>query len=697
MRLFLQKRDFKIPSYKIYNHKDFGYFFKELHELTRPESLPGPLALDLETSGLDPFLPNSFIRSVSISGSLGRCLALDFKDLPDKAKARFWDWASSYPHGFVMHNAVFDASWCQLHGKKVKVHRCTSVMFRNVSNEGYVGQRWGLKVAMEEILGWSEVNTPLLDKWLHDNKLGKGDMCLAPWSILGPYNALDAGATYQLYSHITGSLISPFETLEDYWDNEIATMIDVIVEQYTHGLYVDMNKLNKSLEELDREVQDRSSQFLSQSTVAPQIVEYNRQFIEAMNVNKHSQFTSKGEENLNWVKHNAKVESLKGLQHFNIDSNEHLKWLFFTQLKKIPVRFVEKKVDGRKVRTDNPSVDKKALPLLGEETRPLIEYRNSRDILKFLTAINNIQVNGVMHPSLTISGTVTGRLSGGLQDDTGQKFNLQNIVNDNRVFDTLIAPPHYKIIYSDFSSLEPHVLTQFSGDPRLRELYLNNSNHDLYLWYGANTSFFGEGIRKIYPLNDPTKELVSQAKKELKDLRKALKIIYLGISYGMGAKKLMEDVNNQTDFTLSLKDATRIIKEYFLFFPGIARFIERLDLLYVKNDEKFILNPRGRPLFSNMEDRRKLMNKFIQSGGHDCLMLYIHFIKELNTELNAGMIPYHVDLHDATMWIYPDNDKSEVLARFIYDEALNRLNETLDWEVKLKAEIKIGNNLGDFQ
>ncbi len=691
MRLFLSKHDFPIPKYRIYNHKDFGFFFKEL------EKLSGPLALDLETSGLDPFLPESYIRSVSISGSTDECMALDLKDLPDRVKARFWDWASSYQSGFVMHNAVFDATWCQLHGKKVKVHRCTSVMFRNVCNEGYPGQKWGLKVAMEEILGWSEVNTYKLDNWLEENKLGKGGMCKAPWAILGPYNALDAGATYQLYSHITSSIISNhnFNAIEDYWNNEIADMIDVIIEQYIHGLYVDMNGLRKSLEELTLEVEAKCNKFLSQPTIAHHIEEYNRQFIERMSVNKHSQYTSKGEVNLNWEKHNKKVEALKTQQHFNLNSNDHLKWLFFDRLKKQPVRFVEQKKDGRKIKTNNPSVDKKALPLLGEETRPLLDYRKSRGVLEDLQSIENTQIDGVLHPFLTIAGTVTGRLAGSYKDGDSRKFNIQNIVNDKRVYNCLVAPEGWKIIYMDFASLEPHVLCEFSKDARLRALYLEGKPHDLYLWFGANTTLFGPML-KDYPNTNPTKEIIKELKKKHHELRKALKIIVLGLGYNMGEKKLMEDVNDQTDLTITIRDARRIKHEYFRFFPGVTRFIEKLDQLYIQNDEKYIINGRGRPLFTLMDDRSKLCNKFIQSTGHDITQIMISRIYNNRKNLPFKLIPYDVDKHDSTAWIFPDTKENEELAVKVYKQSLQELNEMIPWEVKMSGEIKTGRRLGDF-
>ena len=468
MRLFLEKQNFSIPKYEMYNHKNFGFFFKEL------QSLKGPVALDLETSGLDPFHPNAYIRSISLCSDIGYCFAIDLNGLPAHIKDRLWTWLESYEPGFIMHNAVFDATWCQIHGKKVKVHRCSSVMFRNTSNEGFIGQKWELKLAMEEVLGWKEANTRLLDEWLSQQKLSKGDMHLSPWHILGPYNALDAGATYQLYRYITDLCqAAGHSELESYWNNDINAMIEVLTEQYIHGLHVDLELLDKSLTELNQEVETNKNRFLDQEAIKPHIEDFNTTIIQELIEKTPAQLLKDGKTvSTRWLAHNAKIEELSKVNQFNVNSGKHLHWLFFEKLKKVPVRFVEHKKNGRKIKTNKPAIDKKALPLLGEETRPLLDYRKSRGVLEDLQSINSVQENGIIHPFLTVSGTVTGRLSGGLQGDGGKRFNIQNIVNDKRVYGCLAAPKGWKIIYMDFSSLEPHVLCEFSKDARLRALYL---------------------------------------------------------------------------------------------------------------------------------------------------------------------------------------------------------------------------------
>jgi len=228
-----------------------------------------------------------------------------------------------------------------------------------------------------------------------------------------------------------------------------------------------------------------------------------------------------------------------------------------------------------------------------------------------------------------------------------------------------------------------------------KEIKLPERVHDIYLYFGANTSKF-KPLLSDYPNENPTKEVINVLKKKHHELRKALKIIVLGLGYNMGSKKLMEDVNDQTDLVITLREAKRIKEEYFRFFPGVTRFIEKIDMLYLEHEEKYIINGRGRPLFTLVDDRSKLVNKFIQSTGHDITQLMIQRINENRKNLPFKLIPYDVDKHDSTAWIFPDTKENEELAVKVYRQSLAELNELLPWEVKMSGEIKTGYSLGDF-
>jgi len=689
MRLFLQRQNFPVPKYTLYKD-NVEEFLDQLPKFS------GPVALDLETSGLDPFSEDAYIRSISLSNTTDHCIAADLNSFSKDQLDKLWAWVKNYNPGFLIHNAVFDKSWLEIHGKGCNVYRCTSVMFRITSNEGYAGQRWRLDDAILEVLGWDELNNIELNAALDKHKLSKGDMHKLDWEDLGKYSALDAGATYQLYDYIVNRLSkSPFNSaVTSYLDNEIASMIQVIVEQYIHGIYLDLEALEQANKELTQECVDLGEEFIQQSGVKEAIEDYNKEYVDKRRFNKHKPLTASGEPSKNWLKHEEKIKKLEETNHFNIDSPLQIGWLFYEKLKKPVVRWTKHKIKAKR----KPSTDKDTLPLLGKESKPLLKYRKSRDIKKFITILNNVRKDFVIHPFLTISGAVTGRLTGGLQEASadgkkGKSVNMQNIVKDVRVQGAMIAPKGYKIIYMDFSSLEPHVLCEFSQDERLRELYLNNSAHDIYLWFGANTTFFGPTVRPKYPENIQ-KAQVKEAKNLFKDLRPALKIAVLGLGYMMGARSLMRDINSLTDLVMSYKEAQLTFFEYKKFFPGVERFVKKLDILFTENDERYILNGRGRPLFTNVDNKRLLCNKFVQSTGHDITQLLIHFILQERNKRGFHLIPYDVDKHDSTAWIFKEGQEEEAID--IYKTALNKLNDLVGWEVKFKGDIKIEDNLGAF-
>ena len=103
------------------------------------------------------------------------------------------------------------------------------------------------------------------------------------------------------------------------------------------------------------------------------------------------------------------MEEAKTVNHFNTDSPKQLVWLLYTAMQLPVQRWTTKERTA-------PSADAKAISLMGEVGRRLIAYRNQRDVRKFVTALGNVQHEGVLYASLKNPGTCTGRLAGGVDD-----------------------------------------------------------------------------------------------------------------------------------------------------------------------------------------------------------------------------------------------------------------------------------------
>ncbi len=365
----------------------------------------GPVAFDFETKGLDPTLPDTSIRCVSFANDAG-CYSIDFEGgLPREGRAFLFEWMAR--QRLVAHNYTYDGLWLASElGWVIPAHFCTFGAFRQLATEQFLGQRWSLKYAMTEVLGWPEVNNLDLKSWLAENKMGMGQMSWAPFDILGRYNALDSAATWQLYKYFL-TFKDKFPVWWDYHTVDYANETTLLIEQQLLGLTIDVEQLIRFGAELDEKIEIKLAEFLARPEVAPHIVEFNRQQVAELIAAEPPQFKKGGGVTSRWLKWQEKVETAKQTSFFNTDSPQQLTWLFYSAMK-LRVQRTTKKGE--------PSVDAKAIAQMGRVGGLLLEYRNLRDVRKFVTAVGNVQKNGILHPSIKNPATVTSRLGGGVDE-----------------------------------------------------------------------------------------------------------------------------------------------------------------------------------------------------------------------------------------------------------------------------------------
>jgi hypothetical protein len=203
-----------------------------------------PVSFDFETWGTDASDPDGYVRSVGLAND-SQCVAIDLvpPEGSDISQVNLvCDWLLS--HGqLVAHNYVFDGAWIRKYtGETPLAWCCTYGLFRQLASEGWTGQTWGLKTAMVDLLGWDEPNDFDLMGWLKRNGFRKGEMAKAPWELLGKYNALDAGATHQLYNYLTSVLLQhEWGTLVwNYHQQEYLGEVNLLIWQQFEGMTLDM-------------------------------------------------------------------------------------------------------------------------------------------------------------------------------------------------------------------------------------------------------------------------------------------------------------------------------------------------------------------------------------------------------------------------------------------------------------------------
>jgi DNA polymerase I-like protein with 3'-5' exonuclease and polymerase domains len=344
---------------------------------------------------------------------------------------------------------MFDSLWLDVLASKHRAtftpnyQACTLVLFKQLSNEGYEGQSWSLGAAQESLLKWSVSNKDDLQALLNTHKLAKSNMYqlaeLAPTEFL-KYCAEDTEACWQLYNllvtqaatHEAGQGLLDWH---DLWLNEI----ELLREQIIRGVFIDKPHVEAYQAQLVVEAQQIKETFLAHPDVAPYVEEHRQAELKLIKdkepikkdlVAEHlskepANRTKSGELSKNWIKWQAKLEEVKegprfnaawlawneryqALQQaelFNINSNDHLKWLFYDKLK-----FEVTKTTA----TGEPSVDNKALRTLGEPGQLLLKYRDITKEEGYISScISLLDEHNLLRPNFRVFGTLTGRVSGG--------------------------------------------------------------------------------------------------------------------------------------------------------------------------------------------------------------------------------------------------------------------------------------------
>lgn len=352
-----------------------------------------PLAFDFETTGLSA-IKNDI---VSIGLSNGRnTVAIN---LPVHMRISICNWLNHQQ--LIAFNYIFDGAFMTKYtGQVIAPYADAMVMFKTLSNEGYVGQSWGLKGAMTSILGWDNKNSDEVREYMKTHKCA---MHSVPFDILGVYNGLDALATYQLWEYLN-SFTEMFPALPDFWATEWNTLSALLIEQYHAGIYVDVKYYTDYQNELKEQADKLYIKFIT--LCGEHITEYNnRAHAVAFPPYPENRKTNKDlSMSVNYKKYLVKEEAARYNMYFNIGSSQQIAWLFYDRLK----FDIKKTTEG-----GAPCVDKTVLHLFGEYGKLLRDYRKVVKEIGTVQQVLDDQVKGRVHPSVRIHGTITGRGSSG--------------------------------------------------------------------------------------------------------------------------------------------------------------------------------------------------------------------------------------------------------------------------------------------
>lgn len=259
-----------------------------------------------------------------------------------------------------------------------------------------------------------------------------------------------------------------------------------------------------------------------------------------------------------------------------------------------------------------------------------------------------------------------------------KKLNLLALPKQRDFMKCFVAPPGMVLVQGDVKALEPHALAHFSQDPTLLSVYGKDAweGHDIYLIAGMKVPGIQEKILPHYSLTNFSANGVKEAKAAVgKDRATKLKPAYLGWIYGLGAETM------HVNLEISLAEARTILRGMDKQFPGKATLHQRLEREWAVRGG-YIINGRGRPICVDFGKKKDLVNRLVQSSGHDVLTRINWHVNQERKRLKVGMRPYIPDFHDEGIWCcYPDEiERTKEVLNYGFD----RVNDELGWSVTIR-------------
>lgn len=313
---------------------------------------------------------------------------------------------------------------------------------------------------------------------------------------------------------------------------------------------------------------------------------------------------------LNALKHQIYLEVTGRKYPFNFKSNDHLRWLLFQKLKLNPKDFPE--TDGGDI-----SVKAEVLKTVVGDKLPVIKKlllhkKLSKQLSSYILPALELNEDGWLRMDFKQNGTTSGRFacSGGFNLQTLPKveeldrcrkcdaknpqitqtikilanmdcdkcgYHEEDIFTPSAIKAGFIAPPGFKIINADFSSLEPKCFAEMSGDSKLKAVYLDNL--DLYSKIYCDM----EDTEGKY---SPNPKDANFLKKVRNDLRSMVKPVVLGIPYGARAWQTAKLMNFTTTIlrgddeveVVDAKQGAAFREKYLDTYPDLRKYMMKQEL-----------------------------------------------------------------------------------------------------------------------
>ena len=366
------------------------------------------------------------------------------------------------------------------------------------------------------------------------------------------------------------------------------------------------------------------------------------------------------------IKLQKQIYLLSG-EEFNINSTKQLAVVLFENLS-LPHK--------KKNKSGGFSTNSEVLETLEDEgfeiAKLILKWREINKLKNTYTdsLILNINENTKrIHTTFQMTGAQTGRLS-------STDPNLQNIPikteNGKKIRKSFVAKDRHKLLCFDYSQIELRLLAQIANIKSLKKAFFQNID-----------------IHKLTAsqILDIPIDKVSQEE------RRNAKAINFGIIYGLSAFGLAKQIG------VSRNDAKKYIEEYFIMYPGIKEYMEKVKIILEKNG--YVKTLFGRkvnikeynsknPMIRNYAQRQAI-NAPIQGTAADIIkraMIKLYSFRNKN-EFNKTKLLLQV--HDEL--VFETSEKNlEIIKNFIVKIMINAHAPIIKLEVPLEVSFGEGKN-----
>ena len=355
------------------------------------------------------------------------------------------------------------------------------------------------------------------------------------------------------------------------------------------------------------------------------------------------------------------IHELSGSE-FNIRSTQQLGVVLFQQLglkggKKTKTGYSTNEAVLQSLKDEHPVIDK------------ILEYREYHKMLSTyvepLLKLAKKDEKSRIYTSFIQTGTATGRLS-------SKDPNLQNIpvrsALGRSVREAFVAEEGYKLVSIDYSQIELRLLAHFSKDAALMEAF--NKGTDIHM--ATAIKLFGE--------------------EDAKAKRNFAKSVNFGLLYGMGPKKLSDELG------IPSSEAKEIISNYFASFPTVKNFLEGIqERVKIDGYVETLLKRRRIFDYENANGMQKAafmresVNTVFQGSAADLIKLSMNEIDSMiiDEEMEAHML---LQIHDELIFAIKEGQVERISKRFVHV-----MENIWELEVPLVCSVSVGDSWGELK